>query len=100
MPRTDGPPAADSARFLGLLARVAVAQDGRGEASRFRQCRRGRDDDWGGVDRDGLDVAVHEYEGPYGRGYEVECLVDGWRRVAHVGPETWREAGWHQVVSA
>lgn len=100
MPRTPGPPSSDSAKFVALEARVANAQAGRGVASRFRQLRRGTPD-WDDVNRDGCDAAVHEYEGPLGRGYAIECwAVDGattWRRVAQFGPETRREQGWHVV---
>ena len=103
MPFIPGPPVRDQARFLGVVAQIDSAQAGRGVADRFRQCRRGIDGDWSGIDRDGHDLAVHEYDGPSGRGYEIECLwtdpdtAEHWRRVVHRGPETWRERGWYVV---
>jgi len=101
MPRLAGPPTTDSAKLARVLARIAVAQSGRGVANRFRQFRRGVASDWTGIDREGIDVAVHEYQGPSGRGYEVECwTVDRgvtWRRVANYGPETRRETAWTVV---
>lgn len=49
----------------------------------------------------GVTAHVHEYEGPQGRGWEIEInlLRDGvkWRKVIHSGPETWREQPWHVV---
>lgn len=104
VPRLAGPPVSDSAKLLGVLARVAVAQAGRGVADRFRQFRRGVDADWQGVDRDGLDVDVTEYEGPAGRGYQIDVeTVDGatrWRRIVSVGPESQRETAWVEVPAA
>jgi len=100
MPFIPGPPIRDQARFI---ARVDDAQAGRGVTNRFRQFRRGVDDDRHGIDRDGHDLAVHEYEGPSGRGYEIECLWtdpdtdEHCRRVVHRGPEMYRERGWHVV---
>lgn len=99
MPREPGPPASDSAKLLGVLARIALAQAGRGVANRFRQFRRGVEADWSGVDREGLDVSVDEYDGPLGRGYVVNAVTDdgAWRRSINVGPETQREMAWERV---
>lgn len=96
MPRQPGPPDSDSAKLRGVVARIAVAQAGRGVADRFRQFRRGVAGDWSGVDRDGLDVSVDEYDGPLGRGYVVNAVTaDGvWRRAVNVGPETRHERAW------
>lgn len=49
----------------------------------------------------GVTAHVHEYEGPQGRGWEIEVnlLRDGvkWRKIVHSGPETHRERDWHVV---
>jgi hypothetical protein len=49
----------------------------------------------------GVTAHVHEYEGPQGRGWELEItLARGgvtWRKIAHFGPETYRERDWFVV---
>lgn len=45
-----------------------------------------------------VQLAVHEYEGPLGVGWQLEARVilagRSWLRVIHSGPETWRQRSW------
>ena len=45
-----------------------------------------------------VQLAVHEYEGPLGVGWQLEARVvlagRSWLRVIHSGPETWRARAW------
>lgn len=94
------------------VARVRAAQDARLAAGLpCMQARSGHDAEWAAVGVDPADVSagrmsgartwVHVYDGPSGRGWELEILLtrggETWRRVVHRGPETWRERGWERI---
>lgn len=102
---------AERAMLTEALSGVAAAQASIGGGPRFAQARSGQDDEWAslGVSAEamataraaGVTAQVHEYEGPKGRGWELELRLvrDGvtWRKVLHSGPETWRERDWEAV---
>jgi len=102
---------AERSLMTGTFNKVAAAQASVPAGSRYIQVRSGRDSEWASVGvgaaalasgrASGVTSHVHEYEGPNGRGWELELrlLRDGvtWRKVMHSGPETWRERDWHVV---
>jgi hypothetical protein len=50
-----------------------------------------------------MSIQIDVYDGPDGVGYvaTVRVTINGqiWMRSAQVGPETWRQQGWHQAPS-
>ena len=111
------PPAlttAERSLLTGTFGKVSAAQALVPAGSRFVQVRIGRDDEWAKVGvgasalasgrSAGVTSHVHEYEGPNGRGWELEIRLvrNGvtWRKVMHSGPEKWRELDWVEVPVA
>lgn len=42
-------------------------------------------------------VVVNVYTGPLGDGFEIVYILNGWRRIAVAGPETWRAQDWQPL---
>ena len=100
--------------LTATLNKVTAVQAAVPAGKRFLQARSGKDAEWTAMGVGaaalasgravGVKSSVHEYDGPLGRGWELELVLlrNGvtWRKVIHTGPETWRELDWTVVPEA